>query len=40
MDWCLVIEDGKIVEQGRPEDLAKNGTEFRKLTEPLKEGAL
>ena len=40
MDWCLVIEDGKIVEQGTPADLAKNGTQFRKLTQPLKEGAL
>lgn len=23
MDWCLVIENGEIVEQGTPADLAK-----------------
>ena len=40
MDWCLVIENGKIVEQGTPNDLAKNGTAYRKLTEPLKEAEL
>lgn len=40
MDWCLVIENGKIVEQGTPTDLAKNGTEFKKLTDPLKEASL
>ena len=40
MDWCLVIEDGEIVEQGTPSDLAKNGTLFKKLTQPLKEDLL
>ncbi|MCI5548127.1 MAG: ATP-binding cassette domain-containing protein, partial [Lactobacillus johnsonii] len=40
MDWCLVIEDGEIVEQGAPSDLAKNGTLFKKLTQPLKEDLL
>ena len=40
MDWCLVIENGKIVEQGTPSELAKNGTAYRKLTEPLKEAEL
>ena len=40
MDWCLVIENGKIVEQGTPDDLAKNGTVFKKLTQPLKEDLL
>lgn len=40
MDWCLVIENGKIVEQGTPADLAKNGTAFKKLTEPLREAEL
>lgn len=40
MDWCLVIENGEIVEQGTPADLAKNGTAFKKLTQPLKEDLL
>ena len=40
MDWCLVIENGEIVEQGTPSDLAKNGTLFKKLTQPLKEDLL
>lgn len=40
MDWCLVIENGEIVEQGTPNDLAKNGTLFKKLTQPLKEDLL
>lgn len=40
MDWCLVIENGKIVEQGTPQDLAKTGTTFKKLTQPLKEDLL
>ena len=40
MDWCLVIENGEIVEQGAPSDLAKNGTLFKKLTHPLKEDLL
>ena len=40
MDWCLVIENGEIVEQGTPADLAKNGTAFKKLTKPLKEDLL
>ena len=29
-----------IVEQGTPSDLAKNGTLFKKLTQPLKEDLL
>lgn len=40
MDWCLVIENGEIVEQGAPSGLAKNGTLFKKLTHPLKEDLL
>lgn len=40
MDYCLVIEDGKIVEAGEPAVLAKKGTEFRRLLEPLREDRL
>lgn len=40
MDWVLVINDGKIVEQGTPKELEENGTEYQKLTQPLKEAEL
>lgn len=40
MDYCLVIEDGKIVEAGKPSILAQNGIEFQRLTQPLKEDRL
>lgn len=40
MDYCLVIENGKIVEAGKPAVLAQTGREFQRLTQPLKEEQL
>ena len=40
MDLCIFIENVEIVEQGTPDYLAKNGTAFKKLTQPLKEDLL
>lgn len=37
MDYCLVIKDGQLIEQGTPKELEKTGVEFKKLTAPLKE---
>lgn len=36
MDYCLVIKDGQIVEQGTPAELSAHGVEFNKLIAPLK----
>lgn len=40
MDYCLVIKNGKLVEQGTPKNLIVEGSEFQKLTNPLKEAQL
>lgn len=40
MDYCLVIENGHIVEMGTPTELKESGTHFKALTEPLIGGLL